>query len=97
MGRSFSYIAIQSSGLLSEMDGEGLRTNHTAEQSFFFHTDAHNFILVLNTFLSFYQVIIQYQEKDGKGIDSSASTATTAKMSVGKYFTIKGEFDEVRL
>jgi hypothetical protein len=39
------------------------------------------------------KVIIQYQEKDSK---LPPTCATTAKMYVGKYFTTKGEFDEVK-
>jgi hypothetical protein len=38
-------------------------------------------------------VIIQYQEEDRK---LPPTCVTTAKMYVGKYFTTKGEFDEVK-
>jgi uncharacterized protein YfeS len=42
-------------------------------------------------FQEYFTLIFQYQEKPEK---QPPSMATTAKMYVGKYFTVKGEFDE---
>lgn len=56
-----------------------------------------NKITVIRTnfprFQEYFEVIIQYQTL--ANLDPS-STATKAKMYVGKYFTVKGEFDQVR-
>jgi hypothetical protein len=43
-------------------------------------------------FQEYFEIIIQYQEKGRK---EPPTSATTAKMYVGKYFTAKGEFDQV--
>ena len=42
-------------------------------------------------FQEYFTLIFQYQEKPEK---SPPTMATTAKMYVGRYFTVKGEFDE---
>lgn len=52
-------------------------------------------VLIRTNFLrfqEFFEVIIQYQEK---GRTEPPTSITTAKMYVGKYFTAKGEFDQV--
>ena len=52
-------------------------------------------VLIRTNFLrfqEFFEVIIQYQEK---GRREPPTSITTAKMYVGKYFTAKGEFDQV--
>ena len=44
-------------------------------------------------FYEYFSLIIQYQEPNIPGKDHPPS-ATIAKMYVGRYFTVKGEFDE---